>query len=303
MGRSSYFYSMIPEKVLLALEAELSTLKSRAVTVSETFKVYGGSINETFGIRSDGGLFFVKINRAAAFPEMFELEMKGLQLLAARSSIKVPQPIKCSSAHAYAFLLMEYLSPGPKESTDWESFGRGMAELHLHSSGEGYGLEEDNYIGTIIQKNSWKESWEEFFILNRLDDLGKLAFDRGLLDANTMKLLEALYLKIGQLFPKEKSSLLHGDLWSGNFLTQEGGQVAIMDPAVYFGHREMDIAMSHLFGGFSPSFYKAYEESFPLEAGWEDRIEICNLYPLLVHVHLFGSSYVSRLQSILKRFV
>ena len=180
-------------------------------------------------------------------------------------------------------------------------FGKQLAQLHQNTN-TSFGLEESNYIGSLLQQNNLHNNWIDFFINERLKPQIKLARDNGKIDLSTITKFERLYTKLDEIFPEEPPALLHGDLWSGNFMVDEKGGPVIIDPAVYFGHREMDIAMTKLFGGFNQQLYQSYNEHFPLEKGWEQRVDICNLYPLMVHVNLFGGGYLEQVKSILNKF-
>lgn len=193
---------------------------------------------------------------------------------------------------------MNYLQESSHE--DWLVFAECLAKVHK-TTNDDFGLNHDNYIGSIPQVNSKKETWADFFVECRLNPMLKRSVDLGLLNKNDIRSFERFYNEIGSLFPKEAPALLHGDLWSGNRFFSINGPVLI-DPAVYFGHRDMDIAMSKLFGGFPNEFYEQYNEFHPLAKGWMERVQFCNLYPLLVHTVLFGSSYVGSVRRIIDRF-
>jgi protein-ribulosamine 3-kinase len=193
------------------------------------------------------------------------------------------------------------LSGGSKPLDFWAQTGRGLAQLHQHSAGE-FGLDHDNYIGSLNQYNQKETDWVEFFVNQRLQNQLRMCSDHGHADAGLLRMFDRLFPKLEQYFPHEPPALLHGDLWSGNYLCGNKGAAYLVDPAVYYGHREMDLAMSLLFGGFDREMYHAYHEVFPLENGWKERVDLCNLYPLLVHVNLFGGSYISQVRAILKRF-
>jgi fructosamine-3-kinase len=283
----------------------LDTLKNSGIVsnkIEQIKRISGGSINQTFQLKLEKESVFIKLNQRSAFPKMFELEQMGLDLLRKHTSLKVPEVIGIGYFEDQSFLLLEYLEKGREKKGIWTSFGKGLADLHACKS-DFHGLEYQNYIGSLPQPNQKKESWVEFFAESRLLFQSKMAYDRALISQQTMMQIEKLCEKLETLFPTEDASLLHGDLWSGNFLCTEGEGAALLDPAVYFGNREMDIAMSHLFGGFQAEFYQAYNEAYPLQEGWEERIELCNLYPLLVHVNLFGEAYSNRVQTALKRFL
>lgn len=155
----------------------------------------------------------------------------------------------------------------------------------------------------MVQKNEQKKSWTEFLITQRLQPMLELAVNQGDVNYIEAKIFDSLFLKLDKLIPQEKPALLHGDLWPGNFLVGPAEEAVLIDPAVYYGHREMDLAMMHLFGGFPPKLFDAYNEIYPLEIGWQKRIELNQLYPLLVHVNLFGRSYWDRVKEIVERYV
>ncbi len=173
----------------------------------------------------------------------------------------------------------------------------------MHRFGQShYGLNHDNFIGRLPQYNSSKEDAIDFLIEDRLAPQCRLAMDQQLLQAGDMKKFEALFKKLPELLPIESPSLIHGDLWSGNFMIAENGRSVLIDPAVSFGLREMDLAMSLLFGGFNDLFYQAYHEAFPLKGGWRERMDIYQLYYLLAHLNMFGRSYLRPVQQILNKY-
>ena len=206
-----------------------------------------------------------------------------------------------ASAVYDAFLLLEHIEGGLKNTAFWEDFGRSLARLHA-TTNERFGLERDNYIGSLKQTNTPYAYWDVFFNHCRLEPQVKMARDKQRLGMGEVLRFERLYMKLAALFPPEPPALLHGDLWSGNFLCDQFNKPALIDPAVYFGHREMDIAMTKLFGGFEPAFYSAYNAERPMEQGWEERVDLCNLYPLLVHVNLFDGGYAQQVRDVLIRF-
>jgi len=263
--------------------------------------VAGGSINGTYQLTTNRGNFFIKKNQAVRYPELFEKEALGLELLRGAQVIRIPNEFAVGEFQGDSFLILEYIQSSSPQNNFWEQFGAQMAKLHQHTS-EQFGLDHNNYIGSLNQQNSQYDEWVNFFIHERLEPQVELAKRNNQIDNLTINQFEKLFERLNEIFPQEKPSLLHGDLWSGNFMVDEKGMPVIMDPAVYFGHREMDIAMTQLFGGFDASFYDSYNAIFPLQKGWKDRIEICNLYPLMVHVNLFGGSYLSQVKQVLMKF-
>jgi protein-ribulosamine 3-kinase len=261
-----------------------------------------GCINNGGTIHTDKGQFFLKWNNASEFPRMFELEKRGLQLLQNSEAIRVPQTFENGESEGLQYLVMEMVQSSARRPEYWKTFGEQLARLHLCSSGK-FGLDHDNYIGSLIQKNDQNDSWIDFFINSRLNFQLQAAIKTGHIQSQIVKQFEKLFEKLSSLLPDEKPALLHGDLWGGNIMVDEKGLPCLIDPAVYYGYREVDIAMTTLFGGFDLSYLESYDEVYPLTSGFADRLPIYNLYPLLVHVNLFGSGYVSQVKSVLSRFI
>ncbi|GIV32783.1 MAG: fructosamine kinase [Chitinophagales bacterium] len=281
------------------LEDVLTRHCGEPVKIKSAEAIGGGCIHYTFRLQSNASDFFIKYNRAALYPQMFEAEAKGLAMLAASRTIRVPSVITSGYWNEKAFLLLEYIRPQQRRKNFWENFGQSLALLHRHTAPY-FGLDSDNYIGSLPQYNCRHQQWSSFFVEERLRRQASLAYAAGLIAAAHQRSLEQLYKKIPDLFPDEPPALLHGDLWSGNFIVADDGYACLVDPAVYFGHREMEIAFTMLFGGFDQRFYDAYQDAFPLANGFDARKDICNLYPLLVHLNLFGSSYLPAIERILR---
>jgi fructosamine-3-kinase len=234
---------------------------------------------------------------------MLQKECAGLRLLDEHSRFHMPKIIAVGEHGSSQFLLLEYLAESSKSSTYWHRFGSRLRALHSVSSADNqYGLDMDNYMGSVTQRNKPCADWTEFFIEHRLKPMVKSCVNRQQLDASDSSRFASLFSRLEDLYPSEKPALLHGDLWSGNVMTDSHQAATLIDPAVYFGHREVDIAMTCLFGGFSEEFYQSYNEVQPLESGWQERVDLWNLYPLLIHLHLFGSQYLSQVKSALHKF-
>lgn len=287
------------------LAAHLTQHLGRVVEVRHADPVGGGSINDAYCLNTSAGRWFVKVNAADRSPSMFTAEADGLLRLGATEAVRVPAVIATGEVRAEgrdeSYILMEWVEQGLRTAAFWETFGRALAALHRHAAAT-FGLEVDNYIGTLPQVNTPEGDWPTFFIRHRLEPQLRMARDRKRVEAGMAFRFERLFHQLDRLFPAEPPALLHGDLWGGNHLCDAGGRPVLIDPAVYHGHREMDIAMTRLFGGFDPAFLTAYQEEWPLEAGWEERLDVCNLYPLLVHVNLFGGGYVAQVEAVLRRF-
>jgi len=292
---------MLPENLSAHIQSRLSDILGTTIIISGTNPLSGGDINDAFRIETNKGQFFLKYNSASRYPGMFLKEAKGLSSLSQAGEVDIPAVVDTGETASYSYLLLEFMDTAPQKKDFWEAFGISLARLHRHTS-DSFGLDHDNYIGSLPQSNHLHNTWISFFISERLERQARMARDKGLIDRPSLNKLERLYTQLPGIFPVEPPSLIHGDLWSGNYMTGPLGQAVIIDPAVYYGHREMDIGMSRLFGGFGEAFYQAYSQEYAMEPGWIDRVDICNLYPLMVHVNLFGGGYIGSVDSILRQF-
>ncbi|MCZ6465062.1 MAG: fructosamine kinase family protein [Proteobacteria bacterium] len=271
--------------------------------VREMCRVPGGDICDAYRARLESGRdVFVKAHPAAP-PRMLAREAEGLRWLADADSLRVPEVLGSSEAErpGPSWLALEWIEPGTP-ARDWdERTGRGLA--HLHRAGAAhFGFADDNYIGSLPQANAPRETWARFYAEQRLAPQVRRARDAGRLDGSVVRRFDALIANMeDRTGPPEPPARLHGDLWRGNVLADEDGRPCLVDPAVYGGHREVDLAMLRLFGGFSPRCFAAYAEAFPLEPGDADRVSLYQLYPLLVHVNLFGGGYASSVAEALSR--
>ncbi len=263
----------------------------------------GGDINDAFAVElSDGRRVFVKTH-GSADPAMFPAEARGLRWLAEARALRIPEVLAFSGGERPAFLALEYLeSARPRRGFD-EELGRGLAALH-RTGAAGFGLDHDNFIGRLPQTNTPAGSWAEFYRQARLGPQLALADTRGLADAALVRRFEQLFSRLDELVgPAEPPARLHGDLWGGNLHIDDQGAPCLIDPAVYGGHREMDLAMMKLFGGFGERVFSAYNEAWPLAPGHESRVALYQLYPLMVHVNLFGRGYLGSVERALSRYV
>lgn len=292
---------MIPLSLKEILQTEISSKLKSTVTIDSFSPLVGGDINEAFRLQTNSGPFFMKFNSGIRYPGMFEKEATGLRLLADTAGVKVPGVFLHGQSEDNIFLVLEYIDPGPQKVSFWSDFGRSLARMHRHSS-DAFGLDHDNYMGSLYQSNKRHVSWRDFFTQERLEPMVRMARDRGYINRETIPAFERLYRRLHDIFPEEPPALIHGDLWTGNYMMDKHGNACLIDPAVHYGHREMDIAMSRLFGNLAEEFYDAYHAEYPLKKGWQERVDICNLYPLLVHVNLFGEGYVGGVERIIRRF-
>lgn len=287
--------NMIPNEIIDFIS------HSQDIKLMNTESVSGGSINKAVKLSTDKGDLFLKWNRDAP-DDFFEKEAEGLvHLRTAKSDIIIPDVIAVAQPKKKlpGFLLMEFIN---KYSTgDSFQFGAELARLHQTKT-ETFGLDEDNYIGSLPQRNHRHKRWDSFFIEERINPQLKMAVDSGKMDVEILSNWGQLSSQLKNLLPPCEPSLLHGDLWSGNYLFNAAGKAVLIDPAIYYGHPEMDLAFSKMFGGFSQDFYNGYESVQPLEPDFDDRKDIYNLYPLLVHVNLFGGGYINQAVQFLKQF-
>ena len=235
---------MAPAGSLLEQIAErLTEVSTEAVDVEQTTPVGGGSINDAWRLDTNAGRYFLKTNSADRFPSMFEAEADGLERLRAAQQLPVPELFGQGEDHGTTWLLLQWLEPGNRKPGFWKTFGEKLARQHRITQ-DAFGLERDNYIGSLKQNNAPENDWPSFYIHQRLEPMLKMARDRRKIQAGMVFRSERLFSRMDRLFPKEPPALLHGDLWSGNFLTGPDGEAWLIDPAVYYGHREMDLAMS-----------------------------------------------------------
>lgn len=292
---------MLSDELKKSVESLLSAKTGTNVLITESKAMGGGCINEAFTLKTTAGKFFIKYNSASAFPLMFEKEAEGLKILAKTNTISIPEVIGTSESGKTAYLIIEYIESGIQGSCFWTDFGTKLASLHRNTN-DYFGLETDNYIGSLEQSNKKHPDFIEFFIEERIEPQLEKARNKGEFSQSDTRYFNSFYKSLHNIFPLEKPALIHGDLWSGNFMITNDGSPCLIDPAVYYGHREADIAMTQLFGGFQPEFYHAYNLEWPMEKDWQKRIDIFNLYPLLVHVNLFGRSYASQVLRIIRQF-
>ncbi len=259
--------------------------------------VGGGCISN--GVRlttRSGETFFLKIN-AHCPADMFAREAEGLEALRCPQGPRFPKPFLFGAD----FLLLEDLNPAPRAPGFWRTLGRQLAVLHNRTAPR-FGFAHDNYIGSTPQPNPWSDDGYAFFAQHRLGYQAELAGRRGLLTPGEVAQVLRLAARLPELVPEQPPSPLHGDLWSGNIITDQAGRPALIDPAAHYGWGEADLAMTALFGSPPDAFYDAYQEARPCPPGWRSRFPLYNLYHLLNHLNLFGRGYYGQVMAVLRRF-
>jgi fructosamine-3-kinase len=266
----------------------ITKVTGQPFTVTHRRSVGGGSINQAYHLTDGTQDYFVKVNQAVHIG-MFEAEALGLADIAQTQTIRVPRPLCWGTAAGAAYIVMDWLELGRGNADSWYRMGEQLAALHRTTSNHGFGWQQSNTIGETPQPNPWTATWLEFYLQHRLRYQFRLAQRRGGHFPGQDDLLAAVpgLLAGHQVQP----ALVHGDLWSGNAAVTQAGEPVILDPATYYGDREVDIAMTELFGRFPQPFYDGYNAAFPLAPGYETRKVLYNLYHILNHFNLFGGGY------------
>lgn len=283
-----------------SLSAEISRALGRPFRAASAGEAGGGCIHRALVLEGGGERWFVKLNSAQTLP-MFEAEQDGLAALAATNAVRVPRPLCSGIVEGQACLVLEHLDLRPiAERGDAVACGHALAALH-RATGARYGWHRDNFIGATPQLNAGQDSWARFFADARLRPQLARAAAHG---ASLRRKGESLAEKLPAFFLdyRPQPSLLHGDLWHGN-AAMCGETPAVFDPAVYYGDREADLAMTELFGGFPEAFYAAYREAWPLAEGYESRKTLYNLYHVLNHLNLFGAGYLRQAERMIDRLL
>ncbi len=267
--------------------------------------VGGGCINQGYAVIGNTGTYFVKLNTASQV-QMFEAEALGLKQMLETQAIRVPKPIGWGTVADCAYIILEWLELGGNNTPSWEQMGRQLAAMHRWNPttqggrAKGFGWDINNTIGSTPQINTWTSDWAEFFAQYRIGYQFQLARRRGGHFPQQDRLLSV----IPQLLNHQpQPSLVHGDLWGGNAAVTKSGEPVIFDPATYIGDREVDIAMTELFGGFPSAFYRGYNEVSPLDEGYKQRKTLYNLYHILNHFNLFGGGYASQANQMIEQIL
>ncbi len=280
------------------IAADISQVTNQNFQIQQRRTVGGGCINQSYVISSSTATYFIKLNQADQIA-MFAAESEGLKQISATTTIRVPQPICSGIAATSAYLVLEYLELSSSK-TNWQEMGRKLAAMHQAPISQVFGWQQNNTIGATPQINTWTANWIDFYTQHRLLYQFQLARQRGANFPQQDKLLAAIPQLLNH---KPQPSLVHGDLWGGNAGFTIAGEPVIYDPATYFGDREVDLAMSELFGGFPADFYRGYNAVFPLKSGYAHRKTLYNLYHIINHFNLFGGSYAAQANRMIEQIL
>lgn len=286
---SADLYDAVGERIALVLDREIRILRVHPVA--------GGCINRAIRLQTEGADYFVKLNRPELV-SMFEAEAQGLDAITQSGRVRVPGTVCWGDCEAGSFLVLEFMQMSNPSPAAMAGLGECLAEMHRVSSSR-FGWHRNNWIGSTPQQNQWCEQWTEFWRERRLLPQLRLARSRGL-GADSSRSLDRVLDRSEILFDgyRPVPSLVHGDLWAGNCAACANGEPVIFDPAVYYGDRETDLAMTELFGGFGPGFYQSYRVSWPLDDGYRFRKTLYNLYHVLNHYNLFGGGYGAQAETM-----
>jgi len=268
--------------------------------INQFFPVGGGSINDAYRYTVGNEEYFIKFNNEVK--GIIEKEVDGLNAIAKLNCIATPEVIAFEEIDDYEVLVLPFIKGGLKTEKAWGNFGEQLAGMHQEPAPY-YGWHQDNFIGSLHQSNDITNNFIEFFIHQRLKPQIDLALKNQYFSSQEVDQFEKLFQKLNEIVPQNEPSLVHGDLWSGNFMIGEKDTPYLIDPSINYNFRETDIAFTHLFGGFDSMFYDAYDHHFPLDSGFQERISLYNIYPLLVHLNLFGSGYYGSVMSNLTQYV
>ncbi|XTZ20502.1 MAG: fructosamine kinase family protein [cyanobacterium endosymbiont of Rhopalodia fuxianensis] len=282
-------WTQIAQHISQATQEEFQIKNRRSVN--------GGCINQCYSLIGDNITYFVKINQASQV-KMFAAEALGLKQISNTKTIRVPQVICWGIAEKTSYIVLEWIKFYQGTNQSWEEMGRKLGTMHRHQGAAQFGWKQNNTIGSISQINIWTDSWADFFAEYRVGYQLKLAKRREENFSDCTQVVEMVRELLADRKPQP--SLVHGDLWAGNVAVTQEGEPVILDPAIYYGDHEVDLAMTELFGGFSSRFYRGYNEVFPLEKGYQKRKTIYNLYHILNHFNSFGSGYRSQVDRMIQ---
>ena len=283
-----------------SIAGEITQATGTPFEITDTRSVSGGCINQGYKVTGNNNTYFVKLNEASTV-EMFRAEALGLTQMYDTQTITIPKPICWGVAGNSSYIVLEWLDLGRGNSSSWLEMGRQLAQMHSTGTVERFGWEMNNTIGSTPQINTWMDSWADFFAEQRIGYQLRLADRKGGNFPDTDKVVAAVRDKLADREPE--ASIVHGDLWSGNANITKDGQPTIFDPATYYGDREVDLAMTELFGGFPNSFYQGYNQQWQLDSSYQQRKTIYNLYHILNHFNIFGGGYASQAQRMIQQII
>lgn len=269
--------------------------------ISNISVVTGGSINNCYSYTADNTKYFLKFNSASQHPDIIYFDLEGISAIANTHTTDVPAIVVYDKVDNYEVLVLPFIEQEVPGDKLWERFGERLAAMHAKEAPY-FGWPHSNYIGSLQQSNQQHKSYLPFFVEQRLQKQVILANQHNLLSSADNAALDSLQKQLSNIIPNGQPSLVHGDLWSGNFIAGKEQTPYLIDPAIHYSFRETDLAFTYLFGGFNERFYKAYQQSFPLTPDFKERIGIYNLYPLLVHLNLFGRAYLGSIRTVLTKF-
>lgn len=260
-------------------------------------RLAGGSINEVYSLLTSSGEKVIKLNKASLYPGMFEAEKQGLNAIKSTCTFDVPEVYECGKFTKFSYLLLEYIHEAKAHPQYWDIFAENLTKLHKQTADK-FGYPISNYIGSLPQLNGATSTAANFYITQRLEPQLRIAANKGFIFDH----LDKIFKNISTEIPNEAPALIHGDLWSGNYITNQKGLPCLIDPAVSYAPREMDLAMMKLFGGFPEDVFQTYNEIFPTQQGFKKRIPLWQLYYLLVHLNILGGGYLASVKNILSTF-
>ncbi len=286
------------DAVTQQIQQQVESITGRVFLNREWTAVGGGCINQAFCLGDGDQKYFVKLNQASK-QSLFETEAHALQELLETRSIRVPQALCSGHALTQSYLVLEWIDFGSAKR--WDHLGQQLAALHRTTHSQGFGWQTENFIGETIQPNPWTERWPDFFVEHRLRHQLQIASFKGTQFSQAERLLDTVSQVLRDHHPQP--SLVHGDLWSGNTGFDRAGKPLIFDPAAYYGDREVDLAMTELFGGFPEAFYQGYQSAWTLDSDYPQRKTIYNLYHVLNHFNLFGGSYAAQAEGMMRQII
>ncbi|MDG4945785.1 fructosamine kinase family protein [Weeksellaceae bacterium KMM 9713] len=260
----------------------------------------GGSISQVYKLKTNQGDLVLKLNTSDKI-DLFLAEEVGLKTLRNTQSFIIPEVLGIGTIRGFTYILMEFIPSRRANFTTFKEFGENLAQLHAHHATK-FGFESDNWVGTLTQINQPETSWSQFYWKHRILPQYQLAVHQNLISKDEIPEEKDFIQVIENEFSKTKPSLIHGDLWNGNYIINAEGEIALIDPAIYYGHPMMDIGMAKLFGGFEKDFFEAYRENTDDTSNWGTQIELAQYYYLLIHLNIFGRSYLPQVQHIKEKY-